>query len=112
MRGQFAGHLEPEGVVLGGQHNVQQEQLANRIGNVEDLRDEKKHDEIVAQSVNNNNEKNSLRALWRFGLKLYHFLKDLTNPIFRSVRAGQGCTQQSTKAVSGVDSIGHGGHRE
>ena len=48
---QVTGHIEPECVVLGRKDKVQQEQLADRVADVEDLGDEKQHDEVVAQST-------------------------------------------------------------
>ena len=48
--GQLTGHFEPERVVLGRQHDAQQEQLADGVADVEEFRDEKQHHQIVAES--------------------------------------------------------------
>jgi len=51
MMGQFAGQIDAERVVLGRQHDVQQEQLTDRVADVEDLRDEEQNQQIVAKST-------------------------------------------------------------
>jgi len=48
---QVPDHVEAERLVLGGQDEVQQEQLTNHVADVEDLRDEKQQNQIVVHSV-------------------------------------------------------------
>ena len=48
---QVARHVKPKCMVLGRQDEVQQEQLADRVADVEDLGDEEQHDQVVAEST-------------------------------------------------------------
>ena len=43
-------HVDPEGVVSGGQHDVQEEQLTDHVGDVQDLGDEEQNQEITPLS--------------------------------------------------------------
>ena len=56
LSGQFAGHVEAERVVLGGKDDVEQEQLTDRVADVEHLGDEEQHHQIVAESVSSQHE--------------------------------------------------------
>ena len=49
---QVADDLEAKGTVLGGQDDVEKEQLADHVADVDDLRYEEQNYQVVANSVN------------------------------------------------------------
>jgi len=64
VRQKVTYHLKAERLVLGRQDDVEQEQLADHVADVEDFRDQEQHHQIVADSVTSTAEAAFRTRVW------------------------------------------------